>query len=119
MCFRNVDDKEPPGRVGTYHLARELSENRTDQSTQAKVMGEIPEMMLTPATEVRRIPIGCGLKAVLKKTNCTRKVVSFISGQLRHQDDKIVDLARTPLTRSLEGEFSHEERIDQTCNNPA
>ena len=49
------------------------------------------------------------------KMDCSRKVVSFIPGQLRHRDDKIVDLVRAPLIRSFKGEFSHEERIDQTC----
>ena len=82
------------------------------------MMGEIPEVVLTPTSEIKCVSVCRKLELVFEIMDCSRKVVSFIPGQLRHRDDKIVDLVRAPLIRSFKGEFSLEERIDQTCNNP-
>ena len=49
---RQVKGDKPAGRIGTIAFARELREDRTRKANQARVVREIPQMMLEPAAKL-------------------------------------------------------------------
>ena len=49
---RQVKGDKPAGRIGAIAFARELREDRTRKANQARVVREIPQMMLEPAAKL-------------------------------------------------------------------
>ena len=95
--FRDVYDDEFSFTTRANRLARELREDRADETTQAEMMREITEMVLPSASEFVHISIGCELKVILQMLYRVFEGIALAPAELRHGDNEFVRLRGAPF----------------------
>lgn len=114
MVLGNPHDDQPSGRVGSDRQSGELREDRRGQTTDAEMVGEIPQMVLPSPSEIRGVPVRRQRMDLLEVSYSLLEGIAFVSLGTSDSDDQAFNRFGTPFPGAVQGELAYEQGIDQT-----